>query len=180
VQAAERRLAAQTARVGVATADLFPRVRVSGFIGFLSGDLSSFGSSGTQAWSIAPTVSWPALDMGGARARLKAQQAREDASLAAYDQTVLRALEDLENALVAYRQQQSRLTSLSQQAASSRRAAELARIQYKEGGIDFLVLLDAERTLLAAEDGLSAAETAANVNVAAIYKALGGGWSPQA
>jgi multidrug efflux system outer membrane protein len=164
----------------VATADLFPRVSVTGFIGFLSGDFSSLGSSKTQAWSVTPTVSWPALDLGGARQRLKAQQAREDASLAAYDQTVLQALEDLENALVSYRQQQARLISLTQQASSSRRAAELARIQYKEGGIDFLVLLDAERTLLAAEDGLSAAETGVNVDVAAIYKALGGGWAAKA
>ncbi len=177
VQAAERRLAAQTAKVGVATADLFPRVRVSGFIGFLSGSASGFGNSASQAWSVAPSVSWPALDLGGAHQRLKAAEARNDASLAVYDQTVLRALEDLETALVAYRQQQAQLVSLTNQAAASRRAAELARIQYKEGGIDFLVLLDAERTLLAAEDSLTVAETGVNTNVVAIYKALGGGWT---
>ena len=177
IQAAERRLAAQTAKVGVATADLFPRVRVAGFIGFLSGSASGFGNSGSQAWSVAPTVSWPALDLGGAHQRLKAAEARNDASLAVYDQTVLTALEDLENALVGYRQQQAQLVSLTNQAAASRRAAELARIQYKEGGIDFLVLLDAERTLLAAEDSLTVAETGVNTNVVAIYKALGGGWT---
>lgn len=177
VQAAERRLAAQTAKVGVATADLFPRVRVSGFIGFLSGSASGFGNAASQAWSVAPSVSWPALDLGGAHQRLKAAEARNDASLAVYDQTVLRALEDLETALVAYRQQQAQLVSLTNQAAASRRAAELARIQYKEGGIDFLVLLDAERTLLAAEDSLTVAETGVNTNVVAIYKALGGGWT---
>lgn len=177
VQAAERRLAAQTAKVGVATADLFPRVRVSGFVGFLSGTASGFGNSASQAWSVAPTVSWPALDLGGARARLKAAEARNDASLAAYDKAVLVAIEDLETALVSYAQRQARLKSLSDQAAASRRAAELARIQYKEGGIDFLVLLDAERTLLAAEDALTVAETAVNTDVVAIYKALGGGWS---
>ncbi len=177
VQAAERRLAAQTAKVGVATADLFPRVRVTGFIGFLSGSAGGFGNAASQAWSVAPSVSWPALDLGGAHQRLKAAEARNDASLAVYDQTVLTALEDLENALVGYRQQQAQLVSLTRQAAASRRAAELARIQYKEGGIDFLVLLDAERTLLAAEDSLTVAETGVNTNVVAIYKALGGGWS---
>jgi multidrug efflux system outer membrane protein len=177
VQAAERRLAAQTAKVGVATADLFPRVRVTGFVGFLSGSASGFGNSASQAWSVAPVVTWPALDLGGAHQRLKAAEARNDASLAVYDQTVLRALEDLETALVAYRQQQAQLVSLTNQAAASRRAAELARIQYKEGGIDFLVLLDAERTLLAAEDSLTVAETGVNTNVVAIYKALGGGWT---
>ena len=161
----------------MATADLFPRVRVTGFIGFLSGSASGFGNAASQAWSVAPSVSWPALDLGGAHQRLKAAEARNDASLAVYDQTVLAALEDLENALVGYRQQQAQLVSLTHQAAASRRAAELARIQYKEGGIDFLVLLDAERTLLAAEDSLTVAETGVNTNVVAIYKALGGGWS---
>ena len=114
--------------------------------------------------------------MGGARARLRAQKARGDSSLATYDQTVLRAIEDLETALVYYRQQQLQIVSLSQQVEASRRAADLARIRYKEGGIDFLVLLDAERTRLAAEDALTAAQTAANTDVVAIYKALGGGW----
>ena len=177
VQAAERRLAAETARTGVATADLFPRIRVNGFVGLLSGDVSSLFSHGAQAWSVAPSITWPALDMGGAHARLRAQQARGDSSLAAYDQTVLVAIEDLENALVSYRQQQLRIVSLSQQVQSSRSAAGLARIRYKEGGIDFLVLLDAERTRLAAEDALTLAQTDANTDVVAIYKALGGGWS---
>ncbi|PXA84936.1 RND transporter, partial [Caulobacter sp. D4A] len=168
---------AQTAKVGVATADLFPRVRVTGFVGFLTGTASGFGDSASQAWSVAPSVSWPALDLGGAHARLKAAQARNDAALAAYDKAVLTAIEDLETALVSYRQRQARLASLADQAAASRRAAELARIQYKEGGIDFLVLLDAERTLLSAEDALTVAETGVNTDVVAIYKALGGGWS---
>jgi multidrug efflux system outer membrane protein len=176
VQAAERRLAAQTARIGVATADLFPRVKVTGFIGLLSGDVSSLFSHGAQAWSVAPSITWPALDMGGARARLRGQEARGDSSLAAYDQTVLRAVEDLETALVSYRQQQLQIVSLSQQVEASRRAAGLARIRYKEGGLDFLVLLDAERTALAAEDALTVAQTSANTDVVAIYKALGGGW----
>lgn len=176
VQAAERRLASSTAQVGVATADLFPRVSVTGFVGFLSGTSTGFGNAASKAWSVAPSVSWPALDLGSARARLRAAEARDDAALANYDQTVLRALEDLENALVSYRQQQAQLNSLTDQAAASRRAAELARIQYREGGIDFLVLLDAERTLLAAEDALTVAETGVNTDVVAIYKALGGGW----
>ena len=177
VQAAERRLAGETARVGVATADLFPRVKVSGFIGFLSGDFAHLTGASGQAWSVAPTVSWPALDMGGAKARLHAQEASADAAAASYDQTVLQALEDLENALVAYRQQQAQVKSLADQVAASRPAAELARIRYKEGTIDFLVLLDAERTLLASEDDLTTAETGVNTAVVAVYKALGGGWT---
>lgn len=177
VVAAERRLAAETARTGIATADLFPRVSVTGFVGLLSGDIAGLFKSGSSAWSVAPSVSWPGLDFGGARARLRAQEARGDASLATYDQTVLRAIEDLETALVSYRQQQLQITALAQQVTASRNAADLARIRYREGSIDFLVLLDAERTRLAAEDGLSIAETGASTDIVAIYKALGGGWS---
>jgi multidrug efflux system outer membrane protein len=174
VQAAERRLAAQTARTGVATADLFPRVSITGFVGFLSGDVSSLFNSGGQAWSVSPAVSWPGLDFGGAHARLRAQQARGDESLALYDQAVLRAVEDLQNSLTAYRERQAQVFSLSKQVAASRRAADLAHIRYKEGRIDFLRVLDAERTRLDAEDGLTRAQTNANIDVVSIYKALGG------
>jgi multidrug efflux system outer membrane protein len=176
VQAAEWRLRAETARTGVATADLFPRIQVTGFIGLLSGDVSKLFSHGAQAWSVSPQVTWPALDIGGAHARLRAQQARQDEILAAYDQTVLVAVQDLETALNAYRQQQRQIVSLAEQVEASRGAADLARIRYKEGSIDFLVLLDAERTLLSAEDSLTAAQTDANTDIVAIYKALGGGW----
>jgi outer membrane protein, multidrug efflux system len=176
VRAAERRLAAQTARVGVATAELFPRVTVTGFVGFLSGDLSALGGDASRLWSVAPAVSWPGFDMGGARARLRIQEARGEAALAQYQKATLTAVEDMENALVAYGQTQARVKSLADRAGASRRAAELARIRYREGATDFLTLLDAERTLLDAEDAESAALTELNLHVVAVYKALGGGW----
>jgi multidrug efflux system outer membrane protein len=174
VRAAERRLAAETARTGVATADLFPRVNVTGFVGFLSGDVSSLFKSGSHAWAVSPTVTWPGLDLGSAQARLRAQHARQDESHAVYEQTVLRAVEDLQNAVVAYRERQLEVVSLSQQVAAARRAADLAHIRYQEGGIDFLRVLDAERTRLEAEDALTKAQTGANIDVVSIYKALGG------
>ena len=174
VQAAERRLAAETARTGVATADLFPRVSVTGFVGFLSGDVSALFKKNAQAWAVSPSVTWPGLDIGSAAARLRAQRAAGDESLANYDQTVLRAVEDLQNALVNYRQRQQEVVSLSQQVDASRRAADLAHIRYKEGRIDFLRVLDAERTRLEAEDALTQAQTDANTDVVSIYKALGG------
>jgi multidrug efflux system outer membrane protein len=176
VQAAEWRLRAETARTGVATADLFPRIQVTGFVGLLSGDVSKLFAHGAQAWAVSPQVTWPAFDLGGAHARLRAQKARQDEILADYDRTVLTAVEDLENALTAYRQQQLRIVSLAQQVEAARKAASLARIRYKEGSTDFLVLLDAERTRLAAEDSLTSAQTAANTAIVSIYKALGGGW----
>ena len=178
VRAAERQLAAATARVGVATADLFPRVNFTGFVGFLSGDVgrlfSTTPSADARAWSITPSVSWAAFDLGSVRARLRASEAQSDAAAANYEKVVLTALEDTENSLVAYRTRQEQLKSLTEQADASRRAAELAATQYREGVADFLVLLDAQRTQLEAEDSVAQAETSVNVAVVAIYKALGG------
>jgi multidrug efflux system outer membrane protein len=178
VRAAERQLAAATAREGVATAEFFPRVNVTGFIGFLSGDVGRLFNNNTRAWSIAPTVSWAAFDIGSVRARLRASQSQSDAAAANYEKVVLTALEDTENSFVAYSARQSQLKSLTEQAQASRRAAELADTQYREGVADFLVLLDAQRTQLDAEDAVAQAQTAVNVAVVAIYKALGGVGQP--
>ena len=175
VRAAERRLAAETARTGVATADLFPRVKVTGFIGLLSGDVGSLFHGSSEAWAISPSVTWPAFDFGGARARLRAQKAKGEESLAAYHQTVLRAIEDLNDAVVAYGQRQSQVARLAEQVDAARKASDLARIRYREGSIDFLRVLDADRSRLEAEDDLTQAQTASNTDVVAIYKALGGG-----
>ncbi len=182
VRAAERQFAAANARVGVATADLFPRVNVTGFVGFLSGDVgrlfSANASNDGRAWSVTPSVSWAALDFGSVKARLRASKAQSDEAAVNYEKVVLTALEDTENSFVAYSKQQTQLKSLSEQAEASRRAAELAEIQYREGVADFLTLLDAQRTQLAAEDAVAQAETGVNVDVVAIYKALGGVGQP--
>ena len=175
IRAAERELAAATARIGVAKADLFPRLSLSGFIGFIAGDSSNLGDSASRAWTVTPTLSWAGFG-SAPRAQVSVAEARTDAALAAYEGTVLRALEETENAFVTYGQQRQRLTAVTEQAAASREAAELARIQYREGALDFLRLLDAERTLLQAEDALAAVETDLNTAVVVIYKALGGGW----
>jgi multidrug efflux system outer membrane protein len=174
VRAAERNLAAATERVGIATADLFPRVSFTGFVGFLSGDTSQLGRAASRAWLINPAVSWPALDYGSVHARLRAARAEADGALSTYQKAALTALEDFEDACVGYSTQQARLASVLEQAQASRRAEQLAEIQYREGSINFLVLLDAQRTLLQAEDELAQAETAANTGAVAVYKALGG------
>jgi outer membrane protein, multidrug efflux system len=183
VREAEQRLAAATARVGIATADLFPRVTVTGFVGFLSGDFghlfSSSAGTDARAWSIAPTVTWPAFDYGTVRARLRASRANADGALVNYEKTVLTALEETENAFVSYREQQTRLKSLLEQAEASRRAADLAAMQYREGVTDFLTLLDAQRTQLSAESAVAETEGDVNVSVVAIYKALGGVGQPR-
>jgi len=179
VRFAERNLAAATERVGVATADLFPRVSFSGFVGFLSGDTSQLGKAASHAWLVNPAVSWPALDFGPVRARLRSARAEADGALAAYQKAVLIALEDFEDACVGYGTQEARLASVLEQAQASRRAEQLAEIQYREGSINFLVLLDAQRTLLQAEDDLAQAEAAANTSAVAVYKALGGVAAPR-
>jgi len=175
IRAAERELAAATARIGVAKADLFPRLTLSGFIGFVAGDADELGESTSRAWSLSPVLSWIGLERSSF-ARVRVAEARTDAALAAYELTVLRALEETENAFVTYGSHRQRLQAVVQQATASRTAAELARIQYREGAVDFLRLLDAERTLLQAEDAVAAAESDLNGSVVQIYKALGGGW----
>lgn len=180
VQAAERQLAAATAQIGVATADLFPRVSLSGFLGFTAGRGSQLGSSAARAWGVAPSISWAAFDLGSVRARLRGAEAEADGALAQYEQQVLLALEESENAFSDYAKRQQRLLALVRQAEASRAAAEQAAIRYRAGTVDFLVLLDAERERLAAEDAQALAEVELYSGIVAIYKALGGGWQPQA
>lgn len=174
VRAAERRLAAATERQGVAVAGLFPQVSVTGFLGFLAGRGSLFLQPASAAWSASPGLSWSAFDLGRARARVRGSNAAAEEALSFYEQTVLRALEETENSLANYRTQQAQLIKLNDQARESKRAADIARLRYREGVVDFLSLLDAERTQLQAEDGVAQAESQVYVAVIALYKALGG------
>ncbi|KPW83980.1 outer membrane protein, multidrug efflux system [Pseudomonas congelans] len=180
IRAAERQLAASTARIGVATADLFPRVSLSGFLGFTAGRGSQIGSSAARAWSLGPSITWAAFDLGSVRAQIRSADANAEGALANYEQQVLLALEESENAFSDYDKRQQRLVSLMRQSDASRSAARLASVQYREGTADFLVLLDAERERLAAEDAQAQAEIELYHGIVAIYKALGGGWQPQA
>lgn len=180
VRAAERQLAGATAQVGVATADLFPRVSLSGFLGFTAGRGSQIGASDARAWAVAPVISWAAFDLGSVRARLRGAEADADGALANYEQQVLVALEESENAFSDYGKRQQRLVSLVRQSEATRAAAEQAAVRYREGTVDFLVLLDAERERLAAEDAQAQAEVELYRGIVAIYKALGGGWQPSA
>jgi multidrug efflux system outer membrane protein len=174
VRSAERRLAAATERQGVAVASLFPQVSVSGFLGFLAGRGSLFFTGDSRAWSVSPGLSWSAFDLGRARARVHGSNAATEETLAFYEETVLRALEETENALANYHAQQARLIKLNDQARESKRAADIARLRYREGVVDFLSLLDAERTQLQAEDAVAESEKDVYLAVIALYKALGG------
>jgi len=176
VRMAEREYAAATARIGVAKADFFPHITLGGFLGFLSGRSNDFGGPATRAWSLAPSISWPGLNVQRVRANLHASEARADAAQANYQQSVLLAIEDIDNAVTGFNQQRVRVDRLIEQGTQSKRAADLARVRYQEGATSFLELLDAERTQLAAEDDLAQGEAAINTRAVALYKALGGGW----
>jgi NodT family efflux transporter outer membrane factor (OMF) lipoprotein len=174
VVAAERRVAAERALVGAAKADYLPRFTVGASAGFSSNTFDSLGKSGTFRYVVGPGVSWPLLNLGRVKAGVNASRARADEAAAQYTQTTLLAREDLENAVVRYRSARERVSRIEEAAASSRRAAELARLRFSDGVADFLQVLDAERTQLDAESQLAQGRTAAATAYAALYKALGG------
>ncbi|MET0332204.1 MAG: efflux transporter outer membrane subunit [Dyella sp.] len=176
VRVAERQLAAATARIGVAKADFFPHVSLGGFIGFLSGRSNDFGGPITRAWSLSPSITWSGLNVQRVRAQLHAAQAQTDAAQANYDQAILLAVEDVDNAITGYNDEHRRVDKLIERSAQSERAASLAQVRYKEGATGFLELLDAQRIQLAADDDLAQAEAAINTRAVTLYKALGGGW----
>jgi multidrug efflux system outer membrane protein len=176
VRAAERRLAGATARVGVAVGDLFPKVTLTGDVGYFAPTFGDFGTSGARFFSFGPSISWAAFDLGRVRARISSARAQTDAALAAYEGAVLGALEDTEGALISYGRSQTRRDALQVAAAASDKAAELAQKRFEGGLIDFLEVLDAERTALSAELLLSQSRTDSATSLIAVYKALGAGW----
>jgi NodT family efflux transporter outer membrane factor (OMF) lipoprotein len=180
IRRAERELAAATARVGVATADLFPRFRLTGSAGLQSNAFSSLGDSASSFWSIGPGVSLPIFNAGSVRAGIRVQNARTDAALARYEQTVLRSLEEVENALVAYRQEFSRRALLAQAVASSQRSVQLSQQLFQRGLTDFLNVLDAQQALYQNQDLLVQSDANVSANAVALFKALGGGWAAPA
>ena len=180
VAAAERNMAAANADIGVATAELYPRIDLGGFLGFVALRGADFGAASSRAFSVASGVNWPALHLPTALARQRAAVARADGVVARYQQTVLQAVQELESALTEFGQTQQRLGNLAQAAAHSRRAAELAQLRYREGSAPYLTVLDAQRTLLRAQDAVAVAETDSYTRLVALYKALGGGWEAEA
>jgi multidrug efflux system outer membrane protein len=176
VAAAERQLAVERALVGAAKADYLPRVTVGGSAGYTSAAFDAFGDRGTFRYAVGPIISWPALNLGRVKARVDESRAREAEAQAQYNQTVLRALQEVETALVRYRTTRARVERINEAALASERAADLARLRFSGGVADFLQVLDAERTQLEAQDQLAQSRTEAATAYAALYKALGGTW----
>jgi len=177
IRAAERRLAAFTAGIGVAVADLFPRVTLLGSAHLAATSGSDLFGEEAVSVSVGPSITWlAAFDLGRVRARIEQAEARAEGAFAQYERTVLAALEEVESALVTFSRERARYVDLAKSERASTEAAELARARYQDGVASFLEVLDAERVQLAAQDQLVASETVSATALAAVYKALGGGW----
>ena len=176
VAAAEQRLHAATARIGIATADLFPHFTLGGLLGSQAVDAGALFEGGSQTRLVALGIDWSFLDVGRVRARIAAADADASGELARYQQAVLLALEDTSNALVRYGRSRAEDEYLAQAATNSARAAQLARLRYEAGATGLLEVLDAERTRLQAQDALADVRTRSAENLVALYMAMAGGW----
>jgi len=175
VRAAERRLAAATARIGVATADLYPRVTLGGSIGSSGAGLGNVFSANPFTWLIGPLINWT-VNRSAARARVAESRADTQAALATFDGTVLQALEETETALSSYQQALNRRDALRAARDQAQAAARITRARQREGDIGSLELLDAERTAADAEAALAEANARIADAQVDLFRALGGGW----
>lgn len=178
--AAERQLAAATASIGVAKSELFPRVSLSGLLGLNAATFGNLGKSESGLYSLGVGLSWTPFDLGAIRSRIAASEARAQASLATYEQTVATVLEEAEGAFSSYSRNAQRAERLDVAARNAEEAAELARLRFDAGVTDFLVVLDAEREALGNRDLLVQAQTGTATALVGVYRALGGGWTPAA
>ena len=177
VRAAERRLAADTARIGVATADLYPRITLGGSAGSTGNDIGSMFGAGPLRWLLGGLISWSFPNQEAVRAQIAGARADGDAALAAFDGAVLNALEETETALSHYARALERRQLLQAARDSAGAAARITRAQQREGAIDSLELLDTERTFAEAEAALAVQDASVARAQIDVFRALGGGWS---
>lgn len=175
VRAAERRLAAATARIGVATADLYPRITLGGSAGSTAGGIGGL-LSGPIGWLLGPLINWSFSDRARARARVAGAEASAQEALAAFDGTVLRSLQETETALSAYARSLQRRESLKAARNEAAVAVRITRAQQREGQVDSLALLDAERTYAESEAELTSTDGLVVSNQIDLFRALGGRW----
>ena len=173
---AERQLAAQTARIGEAKADLYPQISLLGSLGLAADTMGSLCHFDNQIFSIGPRFVWHIFDAGAVRSNIEVQSALQEEALHRYESIVLTALEEVENALTSFMNEQDRRDSLFIAATTAREAEQLVRIQYQAGLIDFSQVLEAQRSLVIFQDSLAQSEGQVTSNLVILYKALGGGW----
>lgn len=180
VRQAEAELAGAAARVNVATASLYPSVSLGGSIGSTALESDGLGDDENFRFSFGPLISWSFPNVFAARARIEAAGARSDAALATFDQTVLGALQETETALSNYANELDRRTALTEARDQAARAADLSRQRFDAGADSFLLVLDAQRTQAAAEAALAQSDALVSTYQIALFKALAGGWQPEA
>lgn len=179
IRRAERQLAAASARIGVATADFYPKFSLTGSFGLDSSQIKQLFDWNSRYFALSPGVSWPIFDAGRIRSNVQVQKELARQAATSYESTVLNALREVEDSLTSYRTEQLRRKSLADAVDESRQAVDLARQQYEKGVIDFLEVLDAQRSLLDAQDVLAQSDSAISLDLVSLYKALGGGWETQ-
>lgn len=177
IRAAERRLAANTARIGVATAELYPKISLGGSIGSTGPNIADAFGAGPLRWLVGPLISWTFPNQAANRARINGAKADTQAALATFDGTVLNALQETETALTVYARALERRQSLQSARDSAEQAATVARAQQKEGAIDGLQLLDTERTFADAQAALALQDAQVSAAQIDLFRALGGGWT---
>ena len=177
IREAERRLAGATARIGVATADLYPRITLSGFYGGAAGEnTAALLEEKGLTWGVGPSISWAFPNQAAVRARIRASKAGAEAALDLFNGAVLRGLKETEQSLSAYGAELDRRQALGEAQAQARRAFRLAQGQVSAGSISALDLLASEQQLVAANAAVAASDAALAQDQVAVFKALGGGW----
>jgi NodT family efflux transporter outer membrane factor (OMF) lipoprotein len=176
IQQAERQLAAASARIGVATADLFPDVAVTAAIGFQRQGLGADPAVGQHIWSAGPSILWPLLDFGTLDAQVDIADLNTRALLVNYRKTIQLAVSEVDTSLTGYAAEQSRLEKLGVAVTASQRAITLAQERYERGLTDYLNVVDAQRAAYTIQAEYIAAQTGADDQFVALYRSLGGGW----
>jgi NodT family efflux transporter outer membrane factor (OMF) lipoprotein len=177
IRMAEARIHAATARIGVAAAELFPKFTIAGSIGYQSTDFGSLFEGASRFWSFGPSAVWHLFASGSLRAGVDEQKALQEQAIITYRLTVLSALQEVENALVASTTEQAHRQSLVTAVAANRKAVGLAEQLYTEGLTDFINVLQAQQALYSTENALVQSTAAVSTDLVALYKALGGGWT---
>ena len=176
IRQAEAQLHAATADIGMAQAEFYPRLTLTGSVSLQSSQVKSLFNAASAAYAFGPSLTIPIFEGGRIRRTVELRQAQQQEAAIQYQRVVLQAFTDVDNALVAYNAEQRRRTSLQNQVAQARRALGLAQSRYRQGISDFLEVLTAQRTVLAAEQQLADSQAVVSENLVALYKALGGGW----
>jgi NodT family efflux transporter outer membrane factor (OMF) lipoprotein len=179
VRLADRRLAAATARIGVATADLYPRITLTGLYGGAAPSLAGLAQNSGLTWGVGPQIRWAFPNQTGPRARIHQAKAGQQAALAGFDSTVLQALKETEQALSLYGAELDRRQALGQAQAQARRAFDIADSEFRAGSLSTLELLVTEQTLIGADAAVASSDAALAQDQIAVFKALGGGWRAQ-